>query len=391
MKRHGPEMGSSRERHHGAAAASGCGPHVAAVAQVRQDPPGSTQPGDLAAGSALVFGQAAERSAQRAWLNLPHVSKRLSELGSSGAEGSRGRREFGPRGSCPDGRPRLLGSTREPLARRLVEHFEVHASGETWADVTEGNPWPIRFVWESLRYDWSEAGAVRGRVIESNIFKPGSTWEIHATPLDSGGSRVEIFAVRHLRGVKGLLLAPLFPLGLARRDVADYLRRFLSEVEAGEREANPVHRLQRPACSSRNRITRGFTSRRCTESAVLTRAGKTRTAGGARADVWGDARSPKGCGPVAPPARHLSRPRAVAQRDESVGRARGSGPRRSSAAGSAATLCHSLIARAEDGVRVREPERHLARQEPGESEDARTQQRISTGGEPTKGGTSCGP
>ena len=91
-----------------------------------------------------------------------------------------------------------------------------------------------------MRYDWSEPGAVKGRVIASNIFKSGSTWEIHATSLDSGGSRVEIFAVRHLRGVRGWLLAPFFPLGLARRDVADYLRRFLSEVEAEGREAKPA-------------------------------------------------------------------------------------------------------------------------------------------------------
>ena len=139
---------------------------------------------------------------------------------------------------------RVLTAARDFSARRAnlwrdvyVEHLEVHDSGETWADVTEGNPWPIGFVWERLRYDWSEPGAVKGRVIESNIFKPGSTWEIHATSLDSGGSRVEIFAVRHLRGVRGWSLAPFFPLGLARRDVADYLRRFLSEVEDEGREA----------------------------------------------------------------------------------------------------------------------------------------------------------
>ena len=30
-----------------------------------------------------------------------------------------------------------------------VEHLEVHDRGETWADVTEGNPWPIGFVWDA--------------------------------------------------------------------------------------------------------------------------------------------------------------------------------------------------------------------------------------------------
>ena len=133
----------------------------------------------------------------------------------------------------------VLRAARDFSARRAelwrdvhIEHLEVHDSGEAWADVTEGNPWPVGVVWERLHYDWSEPGAIKGRVIESNIFKPGSTWEIHATALDGGGSRVEILAVRHLRGVKGWMLAPLFPLGLARRDVADYLRRFLAKVEA---------------------------------------------------------------------------------------------------------------------------------------------------------------
>ena len=115
-----------------------------------------------------------------------------------------------------------------------VEHMTIHDRGETWALVTEGNPWPrpSPLVWERLRYDWSEPGAVKGTVIESNLFKPGSTWEIRASPRDRDGSRVEILAVRHLRG-RGRLLWPVFPLGLAKRDVAAYLRQFLGRVEEG--------------------------------------------------------------------------------------------------------------------------------------------------------------
>lgn len=56
---------------------------------------------------------------------------------------------------------------------------------------------------------WSDPHALRGRVIDSNLFKPGSTWELWATHED-GGSRVEIRAVRHLRG-RGWLLAPFIP------------------------------------------------------------------------------------------------------------------------------------------------------------------------------------
>jgi Polyketide cyclase / dehydrase and lipid transport len=112
-----------------------------------------------------------------------------------------------------------------------TEHLEVHEHGSTFAEVTEGNPWPIGHVWERLRYDWSEPGALRGTVTDSNIFKAGSTWELVAAPI-KGGSRVEIDAVRHLQGIKGNVLWPFFPLGLAKRSVADHLRHFLSTLES---------------------------------------------------------------------------------------------------------------------------------------------------------------
>jgi hypothetical protein len=132
---------------------------------------------------------------------------------------------------------RVLEAARDFSPRRAdlwpdvhVEHLEVHETGETFAEVTEGNPWPIGYVWERLRYDWSQPGAVKGVVTDSNIFKPGSTWEIRAAPA-AGGSRVEVIAVRHLRGFRGRLLAPFFPLGLAKQSVAAHLRHFLSELE----------------------------------------------------------------------------------------------------------------------------------------------------------------
>jgi len=110
-----------------------------------------------------------------------------------------------------------------------LEHFEVHELGETWADVTEGNPWPIGYVWERLRYDWSSPNSIRGTVLESNLFKPGSTWELHATAEESG-SLVEVIGMRHLAG-RGRLLWPFFPTGSAKKTVADHLRHFLSYVE----------------------------------------------------------------------------------------------------------------------------------------------------------------
>ena len=135
---------------------------------------------------------------------------------------------------------RVLDAARDFSERRAelwpdvhVAHLQVHETGENFAVVTEGNPWPIGYVWERLRYDWSEAGSVKGTVIDSNLFKPGSTWEIHATPTN-GGSRVEVIAVRHLAGFKGRLLTPVFPLGLAKSTVAAHVRHFLSKVEDSE-------------------------------------------------------------------------------------------------------------------------------------------------------------
>lgn len=111
-----------------------------------------------------------------------------------------------------------------------VEHLDVHELGEVHAEVTEGNPWPIGHVWERLRYDWSDPQALRGIVVDSNLFKPGSTWELWAIPED-GGSRVEIRAQRHLRG-RGWLLWPFFPIGAAAATVRDHLRHFLASIAA---------------------------------------------------------------------------------------------------------------------------------------------------------------
>jgi len=134
----------------------------------------------------------------------------------------------------------ILEAARDFSARRAelwpdvhVEHMTVHDTGDTWADVTEGNPWPIGLVWERLRYDWSQSGVVKGTVVDSNLFKPGSTWELRARP-DGTVTLVEVIAVRLLRG-RGRLLWPFFPTGLAAGDVGVHLRHFLNAIEQGPR------------------------------------------------------------------------------------------------------------------------------------------------------------
>ena len=112
------------------------------------------------------------------------------------------------------------------------EHLAIHDRGETWADVTEGNPWPIGLVWERLRYDWSQPGVVKGTVVESNLFKPGSTWEIRATRAAGDGSRVEVAAVRNLRG-RGWLLWPFFRSGWRDATSRPISGSFSPRVESG--------------------------------------------------------------------------------------------------------------------------------------------------------------
>jgi hypothetical protein len=131
---------------------------------------------------------------------------------------------------------KVLRAGRDFSARRAemwpdvhVEHLEIHDSADTWIEVTEANPWPIGLVWERLRYDWSESDRLTGVVVASNLFAPGSTWELRAREAD-GATLVEIVAVRHLRG-RGLLLFPFFPLGLAKSTVAAHLRHFIARVE----------------------------------------------------------------------------------------------------------------------------------------------------------------
>jgi hypothetical protein len=59
------------------------------------------------------------------------------------------------------------------------------------------------------------------------------TAHVYGPFTNEGGTLVEVIAVRRLRG-RGRLLAPFFPLGLAKKTVADHLRHFLSYLEEQE-------------------------------------------------------------------------------------------------------------------------------------------------------------
>jgi hypothetical protein len=104
---------------------------------------------------------------------------------------------------------KVLDAARDFSHRRaevwpLVQsrYLRVHETGETFAEVTEGT-FVAGLFWERSRYDWSEPGVVKARVLDSNVFRPGSTWELRATPRN-GGSSVEMTLNRDFQsGLKG--------------------------------------------------------------------------------------------------------------------------------------------------------------------------------------------
>jgi hypothetical protein len=129
----------------------------------------------------------------------------------------------------------LLDAARDFSDRRArlwpmvqAKYLQVHHSGETFAEVTEGSFVAGRF-WERSRYDWSEPGVVKATVIDSNVFKPGSTWEVRASPRN-GGSTVEMTLNRDFQsGVKGRI-ASAVNHGFGDRSRRFGWRRMLQQV-----------------------------------------------------------------------------------------------------------------------------------------------------------------
>ena len=57
-----------------------------------------------------------------------------------------------------------------------AKFYELHELGDTWAEVTEGTD-VLGGVWARERYDWSEPGIVRLRLVEAADFRPGTVTE----------------------------------------------------------------------------------------------------------------------------------------------------------------------------------------------------------------------
>lgn len=89
-----------------------------------------------------------------------------------------------------------------------ADHFQVHALGETWAEVTEGTS----SAWERARYDWDSG---RHRVIvsthDSKVFGPGGGWVFQLTP-EATGTRIDVELTRRPTTFTRRILAALLPL-----------------------------------------------------------------------------------------------------------------------------------------------------------------------------------
>ena len=109
------------------------------------------------------------------------------------------------------------------------KRFTVHALGDSTAEVTEGGR-EFGGIWARERYDWSNPQLVVASVLDSNIFRPGSRWELRVRATPVGGSRVEWTSLRQPSSLKGHLVVLVLRVA-GRQLLRGYLRKTLSKLE----------------------------------------------------------------------------------------------------------------------------------------------------------------
>jgi hypothetical protein len=101
-----------------------------------------------------------------------------------------------------------------------AKFYRLHELGDTWADVTEGTD-VLGGVWARERYDWSEPGLVRLRLVEAVDFRPGTLIEYRVSPTPDGGCRVEVAFQRIATSLRGRFVGAVVQLTGTRRFAAD--------------------------------------------------------------------------------------------------------------------------------------------------------------------------
>jgi hypothetical protein len=109
------------------------------------------------------------------------------------------------------------------------KRFAVHALGDSTAEVTEGSR-QFGGIWARERYDWSDPHLVVAWVLDSNVFRPGSRWELRVRAESAGGSRVEWASLRQPSSLKGRLVVLVLKVA-GRPLLGGYLKKTLSKLE----------------------------------------------------------------------------------------------------------------------------------------------------------------
>ena len=114
-----------------------------------------------------------------------------------------------------------------------TKYFQLHDRGDTWAEVNEGTDF-LGGVWARERYDWSEPGIVRLRLLESRDFKPGTQIVYRVTSNPDGGCHVAVDFQRIAASFRGRVVGVAVQLAGSRRFVADLEQTFqhLARLEA---------------------------------------------------------------------------------------------------------------------------------------------------------------
>jgi hypothetical protein len=108
------------------------------------------------------------------------------------------------------------------------DRYRVLAIEGNTAEVVEGSS-DFGGIWAREGYDWSRPWTVRSEVLESNVFGPGSWWELSVEPTD-GGTSVRCSAHRRPVGVRGWLLVSVLRI-VGDRLITRYLRSTLAGLE----------------------------------------------------------------------------------------------------------------------------------------------------------------
>jgi Polyketide cyclase / dehydrase and lipid transport len=120
--------------------------------------------------------------------------------------------------------------------------YAVEAVEGQVAIVREGSD-VLGGIWAKEKYDWSEPGVVRAIVQESNVFRSGGTWELHARSADGGGSHLELVWNRTGKGVKGRFLVLVMRLAGRQRlrsGLLDMLRVLEKKTQERTRSVTPA-------------------------------------------------------------------------------------------------------------------------------------------------------